>query len=225
MPLNILKAFLAYLKNTSIARMFAHLFFIIILCLVLSFSYIVAFHFTNLVEIYTEAHNIKNFGNKLQGNMQVETDLDNTLQKLMLETHGNRAYVYRYHNGLAAVSGVPFFFQTMTHENIRPGTNRIMAVEQRLPASISPSINIQFLQNRCLVAHGLENVNHSLNYMFVNYGTKAMIRCPIFLSKGDLFGFIGVDFMTLPANQETSRQLVADAGREVARIFGSLKAN
>jgi hypothetical protein len=34
-----------------------------------------------------------------------------------------------------------------------------------------------------------------------------------------------VDFMTLPANQETSRQLVADAGREVARIFGSLKAN
>lgn len=225
MPFNILKAFLAYLKNTSVVRMFAHLFFIITLCLVLSFSYVVAFHFTNLVEIYTEAHNIRNFGNKLQGNMQVEADLDGTLQKLMLETQGNRAYVYRYHNGLAAVNGVPFFFQTMTHETIRPGTNRIMAVEQRLPASISPSINMQFLQNRCLVATGLENVNHSLNYMFVNYGIRSMIRCPIFLSKGDLFGFIGVDYYSLPSNTENLRQQVADASREIARIFGSLKAN
>lgn len=225
MPFNILKAFLAYLKNTSVVRMFAHLFFIITLCLVLSFSYVVAFHFTNLVEIYTEAHNIRNFGNKLQGNMQVEADLDGTLQKLMLETQGNRAYVYRYHNGLAAVNGVPFFFQTMTHETIKPGTNRIMAVEQRLPASISPSINMQFLQNRCLVATGLENVNHSLNYMFVNYGIRSMIRCPIFLSKGDLFGFIGVDYYSLPSNTENLRQQVADASREIARIFGSLKAN
>lgn len=225
MPFNILKAFLAYLKNTSVVRMFAHLFFIITLCLVLSFSYVVAFHFTNLVEIYTEAHNIRNFGNKLQGNMQVEADLDGTLQKLMLETQGNRAYVYRYHNGLAAVNGVPFFFQTMTHETIKPGTNRIMAVEQRLPASISPSINMQFLQNRCLVATGLENVNHSLNYMFVNYGIRGMIRCPIFLSKGDLFGFIGVDYYSLPSNTENLRQQVADASREIARIFGSLKAN
>jgi len=225
MPFNILKAFLAYLKNTSVIRMFAHLFFIITLCLVLSFSYVVAFHFTNLVEIYTEAHNIRNFGNKLQGNMQVEADLDGTLQKLMLETQGNRAYVYRYHNGLAAVNGVPFFFQTMTHETIRPGTNRIMAVEQRLPASMSPSINAQFLQNRCLVATGLDNVNHSLNYMFVNYGIRSMIRCPIFLSKGDLFGFIGVDYYSLPSNTDNLRQQVADTSREIARIFSSLKAN
>ncbi len=225
MQFNILKALLAYLKNTSVARLFAHLFFIITLCLVLSFSYVVAFHFTNLVEIYTEAHSIRNFGNKLQGNMQVEADLENNLQKLLLETHGNRAYVYRYHNGLAAVNGVPFFFQTMTHETIRPGTNRIMAVEQRLPASISPSINMQFLQNRCLVAQGLDNVNHTLNYMYVNHGIRAIIRCPIFLSKGDLFGFVGVDFTSLPNNNDGLRQQVSDASREIARIFGSLKVN
>jgi len=224
MQFNILKALLAYLKNTSVARLFAHLFFIITLCLVLSFSYVVAFHFTNLVEIYTEAHSIRNFGNKLQGNMQVEADLESNLQKLLLETHGNRAYVYRYHNGLAAVNGVPFFFQTMTHETIRPGTNRIMAVEQRLPASISPSINMQFLQNRCLVAQGLDNVNHTLHYMYVNHGIRAMIRCPIFLSKGDLFGFVGVDFTSLP-NNDGLRQQVSDASREIARIFGSLKVN
>lgn len=225
MPINVLKAFLTYLKLTSISRMFAHLFFIIILCMVLSFSYVIAFHFTNLVEIYTEAHNIRNFGNNLQGHMQGEANLDGTLQKLMLDTQANRAYVYRYHNGLAAVNGVPFFFQTMTHETIRPGTNRIMSVEQRLPASISPSINMQFLQNRCLVATGLENTNHSLNYLYVNYGIRAMIRCPIFLSKGDLFGFVGIDFITLPANTENLRQQLNDASREIARIFSGLKAN
>lgn len=225
MPFNILKAVLSYLKNTSVVRLFAHLLFIITLCLVLSFSYVVAFHFTNLVEIYTEAHSIRNFGNKLQGNMQVEADLEGTLQKVMLETQGNRAYVYRYHNGLAAVNGIPFFFQSMTHETIRPGTNRIMVVEQRLPASISPSINMQFLQNRCFIAMNLDNINHSLHYIYVNHGTKAMIRCPIFLSKGDLFGFIGVDFTSLPKDTEVLKQQVSDTSREIARIFGSLKAN
>tara|TARA_R110000868_G_scaffold183767_2_gene425115 strand:- start:10095 stop:10772 length:678 start_codon:yes stop_codon:yes gene_type:complete len=225
MPFNILKAVLAYLKYTPVVRLFVHLFFIVTLCLVISFSYIIAFHFTNLLDVYTEVHSVQNFSNKLQGNMQVETKLEGSLQKLMLETQGNRAYVYRYHNGLAAVNGVPFFFQTMTHETIRPGTNRIIAVEQRLPASISPSINMQFLQNRCLVAMNLENVNHSLHYMYANYGVRTTIRCPIFLIKGDLFGFIGVDFTSATANSEAIRQHVLDASREVARTFGDMKIN
>ena len=187
--------FLGYLNRTPLGVLFLHLLWIVVASCALSSSYILAFHFTSLVMIYEEAHNIRNFGNNLRLTAKQDHDINTALSELLASSTASRAYVFRYHNGLAAVNGVPFFFQTNTHEVISPGTSRVIQFEQHIPASIDIAMNNQFVSNRCAMVSNTHADRDSQNYWyFQNRSAKSLIRCPIFMGNGDLFGFAGVDF-------------------------------
>ena len=194
--LAIVDSFFGYLTRTSPLLLFVHLVWMIVASAVLSASYIVAFHFTSVVNIYQEAHNVRNFSTNLQVSARKDGEITQALSTLLETTNANRAYVFRYHNGLAAVSGVPFFFQTMTHERISPGTPRVMQFEQRIPASMNMAVNNRFSQNMCAVVEHADDDRDSQNYWyFQSRGARSLIRCPIFMPNGDLFGFVGIDFI------------------------------
>jgi hypothetical protein len=162
----------------------------------LSTSYIIAFHFTSVLNIYREAHDIKNFSNNLKFSTQQDTEINIILQSLLDNTKSNRAYIFRYHNGLASVHGVPFFFHTVTHEVISPGTTRVMQFEQHIPASINIAMNNQFMQNKCAIVRNADDDKDSQNYWYYQIrAAKSLIRCPIFMNNGDLFGFVGIDYL------------------------------
>jgi len=185
-----------YLSTTSPKYLFIHLIWMIIASCVLSSSYIFAFHFTSLLAIYQEAHNIRNFNSNLKASSKQDADINDALRKLMETVGANRAYVFRYHNGLAAVNGVPFFFQTNTHEVISPGTSRVLPFEQHIPAGMNLAINNQFVQNHCMVVPRTDIDMDSQHYWFFqNRSAKSLVRCPIFMRNGDLFGFIGIDWI------------------------------
>lgn len=185
-----------YLLVTKPVMLFLHLVWLTIVCVILSLTYVLAFHFTSLVTVYQEAHNVQNFNTNLIFSVRQDAEINNMLTDLMSQSKANRAYVFRYHNGLAAISGVPFFFQSNTHEVISPGTPRVVQFEQRIPASINLAISNQFMQNRCAIISKADEDKDSQNYWFYqNRGAKSLIRCPIFMSTGDLFGFIGVDYL------------------------------
>jgi len=192
---SILELVLSYLSNTKPVLMFIHLVWFTIVCAILSITYLVSFHFTNLIDIYQEAHNIQKFNSNLVFSMQQDSAINANLNELVSKTHANRAYLFRYHNGLAAVSGVPFFFQTNTHEVISPGTPRVIQFEQHIPASINLAINNKFMMNQCAIIPKVDEDKDSQNYWFFqNRGAKSIVRCPVFMPNGDLFGFVGVDF-------------------------------
>jgi hypothetical protein len=192
---SILELVLSYLSNTKPVLMFIHLVWFTIVCAILSMTYLVSFHFTNLIDIYQEAHNIQKFNSNLVFSMQQDSAINANLNELVSKTHANRAYLFRYHNGLAAVSGVPFFFQTNTHEVISPGTPRVIQFEQHIPASINLAINNKFMMNQCAIIPKADEDKDSQNYWFFqNRGAKSIVRCPVFMPNGDLFGFVGVDF-------------------------------
>jgi hypothetical protein len=224
MNLELLNSVLKYLRETQLSKLIGQVLVMGLLCIILSFCYVIAFHFTNLLGIYTEAHDIRNFSSNLQGNMQSDGKLEDILKNLLQGTQANRAYMYRYHNGLAAISGVPFYFQSMTFEVIRPGTVRIMPYEQRLPAGMTPSISSQFAQNKCALATDLDKTDHTLNFMFQIHGTRALLRCPIFMKNGDLFGLVGIDYTDkptgIPGNAQHSVEISAG---EIAAIYSNLK--
>lgn len=192
--LTMLQILLDYLTKTPPARLFIHMIYIAIVCIALSGSYVVAFHWTSLIEIYQEAHNIEKFSDNFKLSADADNKINNILNKTLLEENAMRAYVYRYHNGLAAISGVPFFFQTNTHEVIAPGASRLMPFEQRIPASIHIAMNNAFVNNMCyVITNTTLNKNSQDYYIFTSRNAMAMIRCPIYMSNGDLFGFVGLD--------------------------------
>ena len=193
----VVDSILKYLSRTSPFMLAVHLIYISTASIFISSAYVISFHWDSLVRIYEEAHSIQSFSANLKTSVENDNRIYTNLNSVLSDTKGMRAYVYRYHNGLAAISGVPFFFQTMTHEVITPGAARIMEFEQRIPAGIHMAINNEFIQDKCAVINNADKDPSNQNYYFYqSRNAKALIRCPIYMSNGDLFGFVGVDFST-----------------------------
>ena len=201
-----------------------HLIYTAAITAIFATAYVIAFHFTSLVSIYEEAHSITSFSMNLKTSVENDNSIYRNLNRLLSDTNGMRAYVYRYHNGLAAISGVPFFFQTMTHEVIAPGTTRIMTFEQRIPASIHIAINNAFINNACAIIRDSDRDRENQDYYFwLSRGAKHLIRCPIYMANGDLFGFVGVDFTSSMIDEPTAEKNIKQSADEIAKLFATKK--
>jgi hypothetical protein len=225
---SVLEIFFDYLSRTPPRLLFIHLLWLIIASCALSSSYILAFHFTSVLSIYREAHNISNFNDNLRVSAKRDQEINTALQALLETTHSTRAYVFRYHNGLAAVNGVPFFFHTVTNEVISPGTPRVIQFERNIPSGINMAMNSQFMQNRCAVINNADADRESQNYWYYqSRGARSMIRCPIFMQNGDLFGFVGVDYSSDHPSGDIAVmvQTVTDASIAIAGIFANRRQN
>lgn len=221
---SMFEVLIQYLQTTPVVSLFFHLLYIVLICSTLSFSYIITFHWSTVVQIYTEAHNIKGFGTNLKNSVENDIKLNEILDRIRTQSGALRAYIYRYHNGLAAINGVPFFFQTNTHESISPGANRLLPYEQRMPASFNYMQNQLFVKNACFVVTDADADKEDQNYYaFQSRNAKAFIRCPIFLDHGDLFGFVGIDFANNPTDTKKIQPMVFNASEEISNIFETSK--
>lgn len=191
----IIESFLIYLSNTKPYILIFHLMWILISSSVLSVTYIIAFHFTSIISLYQEAHDVAHFNKNLMLSAEKDKVIEDDLTKLLTDANADRTYVFRYHNGLAAVSGVPFFFQTNTHEVIRPGTSRVLSFHQRIPVSVNMTTTNELIQNKCAVVLGADLNQTNQNYWYYQTrNAKNLIRCPIFVNSGDILGFVGADY-------------------------------
>ena len=213
-----------YLTNTRPVMLLVHVLYIALVTAIFSMAYVVSFHFTSLISVYEEAHSISSFSMNLKTSVENDNAIYANLNRLLNDSCGSRAYVYRYHNGLAAISGVPFFFQTMTHEVIAPGTARILPFEQRIPASIHMAINNAFVNDKCAVIKNTDRDKENQDYYFwTSRGAKNLLRCPIYMSNGDLFGFVGIDFATDMRDATTTEKQIHEIASEIAKLFAATK--
>lgn len=218
--LTMLQIILDYLARTPPLSLFVHMIYIGVVCCFLSLSYIAAFHWTSVVEIYREAHDVAKFSTNFKVSVEADKQINDKLQKFLDKHGGMRVYVYRYHNGLAAISGVPFFFQSNTHEVISPGTSRLMGFEQRIPASIHVAMNNEFVQDMCyLIKDTTQDKSDQNYYFYTSRNAASLARCPIFLSNGDLFGFIGIDW-----NRGVNDPKIVEDLHTLSRELGSIFA-
>lgn len=217
----ILDTLFRYLSRTSPAMLAVHLIYISTASIFISMAYVVSFHWESLVRLYEEAHNVQTFSANLKTSVENDNKIYANLETMVSDSNGMRAYVYRYHNGLAAISGVPFFFQTMTHEVIANGATRIMQFEQRIPASMHMAINNDFVQDHCAVIKDADKDPSSQNYYFYqSRNAKALIRCPIYMENGDLFGFVGIDFANeLPKDSNKIVDDVKNKATDIGKFF------
>lgn len=209
-----------YLRTTPPWMLVVHLVYIAVVAATLSTAYVISFHWPTLVKIYEEAHSVSGFSTNLKASVEIENQINSDLTQTMNETGGIRAYVYRYHNGLAAISGVPFFFQTNTNEVISPGTPRIMQFEQRIPVGIHMSANLAFVENRCHVVLDADaNKDDQDYYFWQSRGAHHLIRCPIYMPNGDLFGFVGIDYPDGKLDDKSAVIKVKDLAGKIGKLF------
>jgi hypothetical protein len=221
--LSMLQILVDYLKTTHPLNLIIHMIYITVICGILSTSYVMAFHWNDVVTMYN------NYVEQVAGEERYELDLDtNTqvnykLQTLLTEVDGMRAYVYRYHGNLDTVSGVPFFYQSNIFEIISPGAARLMDYEQRVPAGIHMAMNNEFVKDRCMLIKDTTTDNNSQNYyIYTSRNAMAIERCPIFLSNGDLFGFVGIDWDTPIENTENLTGKLHTVAADLGIIFSKI---
>lgn len=219
---DIIRLFLTYLRTVHPLKMVLHLLVVFCLLSMLSFSYILAFHFEPVFELWQRSRSMNTFAKELQVSVAVDTQVNQSLNQLLSSTSANRAYVFRFHNGIPSPNSVPFIFHTNTHEVIKPGTNRVINYGQRLPSSLISGMSSEFLKRKCVSYFNINQRTDSNLYWF--YESRAavhMTRCAIFSKTGDLLGFVGVDYteygpVTLVRTNEES---VRQAAEQLSRIF------
>lgn len=191
---------LKYLKTTTVWRMFLHLIWLMCLLMILSSSYIITFHFVPVLELFKKSHSLTHFSSELATSINMDQQVNSVLQSVLTQTQASRAYMFRFHNGIPSVNNVPFIFHTMTHELISPGTPRVIVFSQRLPTGILGMANTDMINRRCVILKDLDQITDSMNAWHFNMrGAVAVVRCPYFSSRGDLLGFVGVDFKETPS--------------------------
>ena len=183
-------------------------------------TYILTFDFQTIVDIWKKSHH--NFGQELHTSVEVDSAIKPELEKILLETNSNRVYIFRYHNGTPSPNNVPFIFFTNTYEIIQPGTNRLINLSQRLPASLIHDMNVEFTKDKCVSLNNLDKQPNGANYwIYQTRNSASTIRCPFFSKDGDLLGFIGVDYINNVADSvlKTSELLLHNSARTVTQIF------
>ena len=221
--LSMLQILVDYLKTTSPLSLIIHMIYITVICGILSSSYILAFHWNDVVTFYTtyQEQTVKN--EQFSLDLDTNTQTNYKLQTLLTEVDGMRAYVYRYHGKLDTVSGVPFFYQSNIFEIISPGAARLMTYEQRVPAGIHMAMNNEFIKDRCMLIKDTTTDKDSQNYYFyTSRNAMAIERCPIFLDNGDLFGFVGIDWDSPIENTDKLTGKLHTVAADLGKIFSKL---
>jgi hypothetical protein len=193
---SILELLLRYFKTVHPLKMLWHLVWISLVLFVMSITYIMTFHFTPVLDLWQRSRSMQHFTHELTTSIHVDARISEELQRALTQTHADRTYVFRYHNGIPAVGGIPFIFHTNTHEMIKPGVNRVISLMQRIPSSINVHMNQEFARGRCITLTDIDLDPTGHDYWYYQArGAKHMIRCPVYSQHGDLIGFVGADYV------------------------------
>ena len=218
----ILQIFLRYFKTVAPLRMFLHLVWLAWLLFMCSITYIMTFHFQPVWDAWQKTHSMNHFKTELSTSIAIDTQVNQELHSLLNDTQSDRTYVFRFHNGIPSVAGVPFIFQSNTHEVIRAGVSRVILFSQRIPSSLNSDSNHEFSKRLCVNYTHLDDNQNSIHYWyFETRQARSMIRCPFFTKDGDILGFVGIDFITDPPEDlaTQSEKKLRSAASKLSVIF------
>jgi hypothetical protein len=215
---SVLQLFLRYFKTVHPVRMFLHLVWLAGLMIMGSMTYIITFHFQPVMDSWQKSRSINHFKTELHTSIAIDTKVTQELSSLLNETQSDRSYVFRFHNGIPSVAGVPFIFQSNTHEIIRAGVSRVILFSQRIPSSLNSHSNQEFTKRQCVTFTNLDDDLNSINHWyFETRQARSMLRCPIFTRDGDIVGFVGLDWL-----QVARAESLQDADRKIKSSAATL---
>lgn len=222
MAKSIVDILFRYFRSVHPLKMLWHLVWITLVLCVMSITYIVTFHFQPVLDLWQRSRSMQHFTNELNTSIAVDARITEELQKALISMQADRTYVFRYHNGIPAVGGIPFIFHTNTHEIIRPGINRVISLMQRIPSSINVHMNQEFARGKCITLTDIDKDTTGHDYWYYQArGARQMIRCAVYSRQGDLIGFVGADYVNEghSGNLDAQEAALKQAAQQVGQIL------
>jgi len=162
---------------------------LVIIILLIAF---VLFYYKSLITEVVET--------KIDTSDEVKKDINNNvliqqlLNDLMLKYKADRAYVFRFHNGIMYYDGKHKNHQSLAFEVCGRGISSEASDLQNLPTSLFP----MFLQEVMLckmVYSDIEDIKETATKISLrNQGIKSVIVAPVF-KQGKFIAYIGIDYV------------------------------
>ncbi len=130
--------------------------------------------------------------------------IDVSLEELMVDTKADRAYIFRFHNGVQYYNGTHKSKMSCDYEVVRKGVNREAERLQDLPTALYSRWIRDVINHKMYVLDisSLEDlrVRHSLE----EQGIKALAVAPYYRD-GKVFALIGVDYIHKTSVEEARK--------------------
>ncbi len=147
-----------------------------------------------------------------------------SLDRLLLRSGADRAFVFEFHNGGTNICGLPFLRMTNTYESLAAGMpSRILTLAQ-LPSSILHPAAGDILMDSIKVIQNDDDpsVGHQLAVEYMNKtGLYTTVLARITNVAGVIVGFCGIDFRSADDDRDLE-ELQAQVGIVAVELGGLL---
>lgn len=131
-----------------------------------------------------------------------------TLYNLMHKTGAARAYVFVLHNGGFVAGRIPFKKTSCVAEVVRPGVSREIANCANIPLSSVPELVDALVTNDGLVEWTIADMKDTTFKASLEAQQIAYLKIHRVMIGNELWGFVGIDYLTKPVNTTDSNECV-----------------
>lgn len=126
----------------------------------------------------------------------VEKDvlINKSLRSLMLDAGADRAYIFRFHNGVTYYDGTHKSKMSCDYEVVEKGISREAERLQNLPTALYADWINEVILNNMYVYDISYLENERIRYMLEIQGVKGLAVAPYYRD-GKLFALIGIDYV------------------------------
>ncbi len=120
-----------------------------------------------------------------------------TLKELLAVSGADRAIVYQFHNGVKSLLGVPFYYYSVTHEQVsdRAGVYPIAGRLQRIPVTTASFAVEQALKNNFRYRDVTEIEDAVTRSQCLEFGLKSLVLAPLYSNNGMAIGMVGLGWV------------------------------
>jgi len=127
-------------------------------------------------------------------NIQNDILINNALNELMIDTKADRAYIFRFHNGITYYTGTHKARMSCDYEVVRRGISSEAQRLQNLPTALYVDWISEVISNR-MIHPDVEDIQDSrARQMLIQQGIKGIAVMPYYRN-GNLISLIGIDYV------------------------------
>ena len=127
--------------------------------------------------------------------------IDNALSELIEDTKSDRAYIFRFHNGVQYYNGTHKSKMSCDYEVVKRGVTREAQRLQDLPTALYSSWIRDVIENNMYVVDVSKMDNLRVRYSLEEQGIIALAVAPYYRN-GKVFALIGVDYIRAISESE-----------------------
>ena len=126
-------------------------------------------------------------------------DNDILIQKALIRTlknyNADRAYIFRFHNGVTYYNGTHKNKFSCDYEVVKPGVSAQAQALQDIPVTLFPTFIREVNNNRMMYEDINDIENLRVQETLAQQGIKGLLVVP-YRRNGNLFAMIGIDYVT-----------------------------